>query len=268
MGMLLAIDIGNSNVVIGVFDDAQLAATWRLQTERDRTAEELCVLVDGLFAKDGMQKAGVEGVVVNSVVPSQTGPALTMVRRLFDRDALVVEPAVNGGMPIKYERPADLGADRLVTAVGAYARFGEQTGLPLIVCDFGTATKIDAVSAAGEYLGGAICAGVSILSDALFQRTARLPRVEVRKPASVIGRTTVGGIEAGLFYGYLGMVEGIITRMRAELGGRAICVATGGLAPLIAPETPLIDHTEPDLTLQGMRIVWERNRKLKIEVED
>lgn len=263
MGMLLAIDIGNSNVVIGLFDDAQLTATWRLQTERERTADELGALVDGLFAEDGLKKAGVEDVVISSVVPSQTGPALEMVKHLFDRDALVVEPSVNGGMPIKYERLADLGADRLVTAVGAYARFGQQSGLPLIVCDFGTATKIDAVSAAGEFLGGTICAGVSILADALFQRTARLPRVEVRKPASVIGRTTVSGIEAGLFYGYLGMVEGVITRMRAELGGRAICVATGGLAPLIAPETLLIDHIDPDLTLQGMRIVWERHKKLK-----
>ncbi|MGE4054809.1 MAG: type III pantothenate kinase [Vicinamibacterales bacterium] len=262
--MLLAIDVGNSNIVIGVFDGAKLTATWRLQTERDRTAGELSVLVDGFFVKDGMKKSAIEGAVVSSVVPSQTGPAIGMVRHLFDRDALLVEPAVNGGMPIRYERPADLGADRLVTAVGAYAMFGEQAGLPLIVCDFGTATKIDAVSAAGEYLGGTISAGVSILADALSQRTALLPLVEIRKPASVIGRTTVSGIEAGLFYGYLGMVEGIITRMRAELGGKAICVATGGLAPLIAPETTLIDHTHPDLTLQGMRIVWERNMTLKI----
>jgi len=262
--MLLALDIGNSNVVAGVFEGTTLVATRRVPTERDRTAGELGALIEGFLAAAGMNTADIDGVVVSSVVPSQTAPTTEMVKRLFDRDALLVEPAVNGGMPIKYERPGDLGADRLVTAVGARARFGQDAGAPLIVCDFGTATKIDAVSASGEFLGGTICAGVSILADALFQRTARLPRVEIRKPASVIGRSTVSGIEAGLFFGYLGMVEGIIVRMRAELGGKAICVATGGLSSLIAPETRLIDYIDPDLTLQGMRIVWERNKKLKI----
>jgi type III pantothenate kinase len=161
-------------------------------------------------------------------------------------------------MPILYDNPAEVGADRIVNAIAAYEAFGRAAKLPLIVCDFGTATTLDAVSANGEYLGGAICPGVTISADALFQRAARLPRIDVRKPATAIGRTTVGAMESGLFYGYVGMVEGLVRRMTQELGGKALCVATGGLATVIAPETALIDHVDIDLTLQGLRIVWER----------
>jgi type III pantothenate kinase len=163
-------------------------------------------------------------------------------------------------MPIRYENPAEVGADRIVNAIAAYEQFGQGGGRPMIVCDFGTATTLDAVSAKGEYLGGAICPGVTISADALFQRAARLPRIDVRKPATVIGRTTVGALESGLFFGYVGMVEGLVRRMGDELGGNAICVATGGLASVIAPETGLIEHVDVDLTLQGLRIVWERNQ--------
>jgi len=193
-------------------------------------------------------------------VPPLTGTTCAMVEQYFGRLPLVVDPATNTGMPILYENPSEVGADRIVNAIAAYERFGAAREGPLIVCDFGTATTFDAVSARGEYLGGAICPGVTISADALFQRAARLPRIDVRKPAHVVGRTTVGAMEAGLFYGYVGMVEGLIRRMSDELGGRAICVATGGLAPMMAPETPLIDHVDVDLTLQGLRIVWERNQ--------
>lgn len=257
--MLLAIDVGNTNIVLGVFDKTTLIRSWRLQTLRDRTSDEIGLLVDGLFAQSGLDRTRVDGIIVGSVVPPLTGTMRTMVERYFSLSALIVDPAANTGMPILYESPADVGADRIVNAIAANAQFGK-VGRPLIVCDFGTATTLDAVSAAGEYLGGAICPGVTISADALFQRAARLPRIDVRKPARVIGRTTVGAMESGLFYGYVGMVEGLVTRMNAELGGSSICVATGGLAAVIAPETALIDHVDIDLTLQGLRIVWERNQ--------
>jgi type III pantothenate kinase len=257
--MLLAIDVGNTNTVLGVFQGSTIVASWRLQTLRDRTSDELALLVDGLFVQNRLDRTKVAGVVISSVVPPQTGPASRMVEKWLGLTALIVDPARNTGMPIRYEPPSDVGADRIVSAIAAYAFFGEPAQRPLIVCDFGTATTFDAVSAAGEYLGGSICPGVSISADALFQRAARLPRVDVRKPASVIGRTTVGAIESGLFYGYVSMVEGLIARMRTELGGNSLCVATGGLAAVIAPETKMIDHVDVDLTLQGLRIVWERN---------
>src|SRR5262245_1288333 len=162
-------------------------------------------------------------------------------------------------MPILYKKPAEVGADRMANSVVAYEQYGRAKRAPLIVADLGTATTFDAVTAKGEYLGGVICPGPQISAEALFQRAARLPRVDVRKPATVVGQTTVGAIESGLFYGYLGMVEGLITRIGAELGGGALCIATGGLAQLVAPETSLIHHVEIDLTLHGLRLVWERN---------
>lgn len=163
-------------------------------------------------------------------------------------------------MPILYENPAEVGADRIVNGVAAYERYGRARGLPLIVVDFGTATTFDAISVRGEYLGGVICPGIQISADALFQRAARLPRIDVRKPASVIGRTTVTSMQAGLFFGYVGMVEGLVHRVRRELGGRAFCVATGGLAEVISPETDVVEAVERDLTMHGLRLIWERNR--------
>jgi type III pantothenate kinase len=259
--MLLAIDVGNTNIVLGVFDADTLVRSWRLQTLRERTADELGLLVDGLFSHGGIDRARVKGIVLSSVVPPLTGTTKAMVARYFGLEMLIVDPATNTGMPILYENPAEVGADRMVNAIAAYEQFGKGSGRPLIVCDFGTATTLDAVSAKGEYLGGAICPGVTISADALFQRAARLPRIEVRKPSQVVGRTTVGAMESGLFFGYVGMVEGLVRRMGDELGGNASCIATGGLATIIAPETPLIDRVEVDLTLQGLKIVWDRNAR-------
>jgi type III pantothenate kinase len=257
--MLLAIDVGNTNIVLGVFDGATLVQSWRLQTLRERTADELGLLVDGLFAHSRIERVQIRGVILGSVVPPLTGTMRAMVKRYFGVALLNVEPGVNTGMPILYEPPSEVGADRIVNAVAAVEKFGGRDR-PMIVVDFGTATTLDAITAKAEYLGGAICPGVTISADALFQRAARLPRIDVRKPASVVGRTTVGAMESGLFYGYVGMVEGLVRRMSAELGGNAICVATGGLADVIAPETDLIRHVDPDLTLHGLRLVWERNQ--------
>ncbi len=267
--MLLAIDIGNTNIVLGVFDGARLAHSWRLTTLRERTADELGLLITGLFDHSHVDRAKVRSVILASVVPPLTSPAKAMVERYLGLTAMVVEPGLETGMPILYDTPADVGADRIVNGIAAYEKFGRAGGHPLVVVDFGTATTLDAISAKGEYLGGAICPGVTISADALFQRAARLPRIDVRKPAHVIGRTTVGAMESGLFWGYVGMVEGLVRRMSAELGGpgspgspgnNVRCVATGGLAELIAPETTLIHHVDPDLTLDGLRIVWERNQ--------
>jgi type III pantothenate kinase len=258
--MLLAIDVGNTNIVLGVFDGATLVQSWRLQTLRERTADEVGLLIVGLFAHRRLDLTAVDAVTMASVVPPLTPIMRGMVARYFAREPFVVEPALNAGMPILYERPAEVGADRIANSVAAYEQYGRRTSLPLIIADLGTATTFDAVTAKGEYLGGVICPGPQIAADALFQRTARLPRVDVRKPASVIGHTTVGAIESGLFYGYLGMVEGLMTRMTAELGGRATRIATGGLAPLVMPETGMFDAHEPDITLHGLRIVWERNQ--------
>jgi type III pantothenate kinase len=262
--MLLAIDVGNTNIVLGVFDGATLIQSWRLQTVRERTSDELGLLIDGLFAHSRVDRVKIRGVILGSVVPPLTGTIRQMVERYFGVTAMIIEPGVNTRMPILYKSPAEVGADRIVNAVAAYEKFGKTaagSGRPMIIVDFGTATTLDAVSAAGEYLGGAICPGVSISADALFQRAARLPRIEVRKPAAVVGKTTVGAMESGLFFGYVGMVEGLVRRMTDELGGHATVVATGGLATVIAPETPLIRHVDIELTLQGLRIVWERNHQ-------
>ena len=257
--MLLAIDVGNTNIVLGVFDRDELVRSWRLQTLRERTADELGLIVKGLFDNFGISRSSITGSIVGSVDPPLTGTVFSMVTNYFNRPPLVVDPPHNTGMPILYENPSEVGADRIVNAIAAYEQYGADHQ-PIIVCDFGTATTLDAVSAQGEYLGGAICPGVTISADALFQRAARLPRVEVVKPATVVGTTTVGAMQSGLFFGYVGMVEGLVRRMSDELGGNTLCIATGGLADVIAPEIPLIQHVEPDLTLHGLRIVWERNQ--------
>jgi type III pantothenate kinase len=258
--VLLTIDIGNTNIVLGVFDGVALRVSWRLLTLRERTADEVGLMVTGLFAHERIDPAAIAAVVIGSVVPPLTPIMVGMTRRYFGRDALLVDPTSNAGMPILYKNPAEVGADRIANSIAAYEKYGRTIRLPIIIADLGTATTFDAVTANGEYLGGVICPGPQIAAEALFQRAARLPRVDVRKPPTVIGSTTVGAIESGLFYGYLGMVEGLVERMTHELGGRATCIATGGLAPLIAPETAVFVAVEPDITLHGLRIVWERNQ--------
>jgi type III pantothenate kinase len=259
--MLLAIDVGNTNIVFGVFDGDRLIESWRLATLRERTADEIGIWVGQLFQHRAIDVDLIHGIVIASVVPPLTGTLMMMARRYFGMTPLNVDNTVDTGMPLLYKHPAEIGADRIVNAMAAHQIYGRgHPGLPLIVLDFGTATTFDVVSAKGEYLGGVICPGVQISADALFQRAARLPRVEVRKPCEVIGTTTVGAMESGLYYGYVGLVEGLVRRIARELGGRAVCVATGGLADVMSSEVDLIEHIDPDLTLQGLRMVWERNR--------
>jgi type III pantothenate kinase len=256
--MLLALDVGNTNIVVGVFDGEKLVATWRVLTLRERTADETGFIIAGLFAHEHIDPRSITGVVMASVVPPLTPIMQSMVRRYFGRDTLLVDPTTNAGMPILYEKPADVGADRIANAIAGYEMYGKASGTPLIIADLGTATTFDVVTAKGEYLGGVICPGPQIAAEALFQRAARLPRVDVRKPPAVVGRNTLGAIESGLFYGYIGMVEGLVARITAEVGGRAITIATGGLAALIVPETTIFAATEPDITLLGLKMVWQR----------
>jgi type III pantothenate kinase len=257
--MLLAIDVGNTNIVIGVFRGQTLAHSWRLTTIRERTSDELGILISDLCDRHEIRQSEISGIVIASVVPPLTGSLVTMVMDYFGRVPLLFEPAVNGGIPILIDNPAEVGADRIVNSIAAFAAYGGK-GLPIIVVDFGTATTFDAVSAKGEYLGGIICPGPQVSADALFQRAAKLPRIEVRKPARVIGTNTVAAMQSGTFWGYVDMVEGLVRRMKLELGGAAVVVATGGLASMVAPESMMIEHVDQELTLRGLRLWWERQQ--------
>jgi len=258
--LLLAIDVGNTNIVLGVFEDDRLVESWRLATLRERTADEIGIWVAQLFEHRALDAGLVTAIVMGSVVPPLTGTFMKMAERYFGLTPLNVDSSVDTGMPILYKNPAEVGADRILNGVAAFQLYGRDRHLPMIVVDFGTATTFDAISKKGEYLGGVITPGLQISADALFQRAARLPRVDLRKPCEVIGTTTVGAIESGLYYGYIGLVDGVVRRMRAELGGTVVCIATGGLAGVIAPEVALIEQVNPDLTLHGLRMVWARNR--------
>jgi type III pantothenate kinase len=254
--MLLALDVGNTNTVVGVFDGTSLKTHWRLPTRRGGTSDEYGVLIKVLFDFRALDFRSVDAVIISTVVPSLEAPLQEMSRQFFSVEALVVGPGIKTGMPILYESPREVGADRIVNAVAAFEGYGG----PCIVVDFGTATTFDAISERGEYLGGAICPGVGISAEALFQRAARLPRVDITRPRTVIGKTTVTSMQAGLYYGYLALVEGLVARMREEMGGRPKVVATGGLAELVLGESKLVDHLDPLLTLTGLRILFDRNR--------
>jgi type III pantothenate kinase len=256
MPLLLTIDVGNTNTVLGLHEGTEIRAHWRLTTRREQTADEYGILVRNLFASRGVAPGQIMGVALASVVPPLTSVLVSLSRQYLGHEPLVVEPGVRTGMPILYEPPGDVGADRIVNGVAAFAAYGG----PVIVVDFGTATTFDIVTRKGEYLGGVICTGVGVSAEALFQRAARLPRVDVRNPGKVIGRSTVGSMQSGLYFGYASMVEGIIARIRAELGEPARVVATGGLAETLAADIPSIEAVDPVLTLTGLRLIWERNR--------
>jgi type III pantothenate kinase len=249
--VLLTVDVGNTQTALGLYAAEELTDHWRLATERSTTADELGVLLSGLLDFDG-----VDGICLASTVPVLVREWEALAGRWAHASLLVVGPGVRTGIPVRYDDPREVGADRIVNAVAAKERYGA----PVIVVDFGTSTNFDVVSSEGEYVGGVIAPGIEISMDALFARAARLVKIDYTAPQAVIGKTTVGGLQSGLVYGFAGQVDGIVGRIRDELGAEAPAVATGGLADLVAPHSRTIERVDPFLTLEGLRLVWELNR--------
>jgi type III pantothenate kinase len=254
--MLLVIDIGNTNTSLGVFDGETLVTHWRLTTARARTVDELGVLARNLFALAELDFKAIDAIAVASVVPPLNFTLKRMAEVYFNLTPLFIDHNINTGLPILYQPASDVGADRIVDAVAAIQKYGA----PCIVVDFGTATTFDAINSKGEYLGGVIAPGITISADALFERAAKLPRVEIKRPKRIIGSATVEAMQSGLYHGYVGLVDGILRKMIEELGGTAKVIATGGLASLIATGSEFIEEVDETLTLEGLRLVYERQK--------
>jgi len=254
--VLLAVDVGNTQTVLGLFDKDRLVEHWRVATEDERTADELAALVARLLELRELGFDDVSGVCLSSTVPRLLRAYEELAKRDLDAPILVLGPGTKTGIPILYDDPREVGPDRIANAVAARERYGA----PCIVVDFGTSTNFDAVSDAGEYVGGVLAPGIEISMDALFSRAARLQKIDFTEPRAVIGKTTTSALQSGLVYGFAGQVDGIVGRMRAELGDTAPVIATGGLAELIAPHSATIERVDPLLTLEGLRLIWELNR--------
>lgn len=253
--MLLVIDVGNSNTVLGIYRDGVLERNWRVATDKYRTVDEYAMLIHDLFRLAGIAFEDLSDVIISCVVPPMLNILEELCRQYCNLVPYVVGPGIKTGMPIQYDNPKEVGADRIVNAVAAY----EKCRCGLIVVDFGTATTFDVISAAGEYQGGAIAPGIGISADALFARASKLPRVEFSRPAQIVAKNTVNSMQAGIFFGYVGLVEGIVSRMKRELNEQPKVIATGGLAAPIAEATEAIDLVEPYLTLEGLHLLYQRN---------
>jgi len=256
--MLLAMDIGNTNTVLGLFQDDEVVQDWRIRTEVNATVDEFGILIRNLFAFAGLPMDSVKHVIISCVVPPVLNTADRFCRKYFDVSPLIVGPGIKTGMPIFYDNPKEVGADRIVNAVAAYETHKQAT----IVVDFGTATTFDYISERGEYMGGVISPGIMISCEALFQKASKLPRVEIfARPRSILAKNTIASMNAGIVYGYAALVDGIIQRIKREVRGETRVIATGGLAALIAGECPAIEEVDDFLTLKGLKIIFERNRK-------
>jgi type III pantothenate kinase len=253
--MLLVIDVGNTNTVLGLYDGDELIIDWRIRTVVDHTVDEYGMLIYNLYKNSKLSPRAIKAIIISCVVPPMLHILEPLCKKYFNIKPMIVGPGIKTGMPIFYDNPREVGADRIVNAIAAFEKYGGD----IIIIDFGTATTFDYVSLKGEYMGGCICPGIMISTDALFHKAARLPRVEIIRPKTVIGKDTVSSMQAGILYGYAGLVDGLVERIRTEVKSESKVIATGGLAKIIASETKSIQHIDDMLTLEGLQIIYKRN---------